>query len=109
MEDLTSSVRWRVSEFGALISVSASTLRRWDRSGVLVPHRYVSGTRYYTMEHLEKALGLSVDVDSSSEYRSFLSQKIQELWKSGTPRGELLRKAQEAWASHRSNRQQGSK
>ena len=105
MSDSVPTMKWRVGDFGAMISVSATTLRRWDRAGILVAHRYPSGTRYYTIEHVEKALGLSGSSNQpSSEYRSFLSREIHRLWTTGTPRGELLKRAQESWALTKARR-----
>ena len=35
-------------EFGALVGKTTKTLQRWDRTGVLKAHRFVTQRRYYT-------------------------------------------------------------
>jgi len=49
---------WKVSEFGALIGVSSSTLRRWETEGKLTPRRTMGNQRTYTDEHLAIARNL---------------------------------------------------
>lgn len=45
---------FKISEFAQLIGVSTSTLREYDKTGVLKPHhRSPSGYRYYTEEQYE--------------------------------------------------------
>ncbi|MGI2909481.1 MerR family transcriptional regulator, partial [Tolypothrix sp. VBCCA 56010] len=39
---------WKVAEFGDLIGVSASTLRRWESEGKLIPERTLGNQRIYT-------------------------------------------------------------
>lgn len=43
---------WKVSEFAEMIGVSASTLRRWESEGKLVPERTLGNQRIYTESHL---------------------------------------------------------
>ena len=43
---------YRPNEFAKLIGKSTSTLRRWDREGVLSPKRTPGNQRYYTDEDL---------------------------------------------------------
>lgn len=38
----------RVSEFATRVGRSASTVRRWEREGLIRPCRMVSGQRYVT-------------------------------------------------------------
>lgn len=45
-------------EFAALINKSTSTLRRWDRGGILCPGRTPGNQRFYTDSDLQKALNL---------------------------------------------------
>ncbi len=49
---------WKVAEFGELIGVSASTLRRWESEGKLIPERTLGNQRIYTEEHLNLARNL---------------------------------------------------
>lgn len=46
------SIHYKVSEFAKLVGVSVSTLRRWDRSGVLKAARTITNRLYYTDRHL---------------------------------------------------------
>ena len=46
--------RYTPQEFAQLAHVSVKTLQRWDRSGVLVAGRTVTGRRVYTDLHLQK-------------------------------------------------------
>jgi putative resolvase len=43
---------WKVAEFGELIGVSPSTLRRWESEGKLLPERTLGNQRIYTETHL---------------------------------------------------------
>jgi putative resolvase len=49
---------WKVSEFGKLIGVSSSTLRRWETEGRLTPERTLGNQRIYTDSHLALARNL---------------------------------------------------
>ena len=49
---------WKVSEFAEMIGVSASTLRRWESEGKLVPERTLGNQRIYTESHLCQARSL---------------------------------------------------
>jgi predicted site-specific integrase-resolvase len=49
---------WKVGEFGQLIGVSTSTLRRWEREDRLVPERTLGNQRIYTEEHIALARNL---------------------------------------------------
>jgi putative resolvase len=46
---------WKVAEFGELIGVSPSTLRRWESEGKLIPERTLGNQRIYTNSHLSIA------------------------------------------------------
>ncbi len=46
---------WKVSEFGNKVGVSASTLRRWEQEGRLIPDRTLGNQRIYTESHLAVA------------------------------------------------------
>jgi predicted site-specific integrase-resolvase len=46
---------WKVSEFGSLIGVSPSTLRRWETEGKLIPERTLGNQSIYTDNHLKLA------------------------------------------------------
>lgn len=48
---------YKISEFASLIGVSISTLRNWDKKGILKPIKLASGHRRYTEEQLNKILG----------------------------------------------------
>lgn len=49
---------WKVAEFGELVGVSSSTLRRWEREKKLIPKRTLGNQRIYTEEHLGIARNL---------------------------------------------------
>jgi len=49
---------WKVSEFGDLVGVSASTLRRWEQEGKLIPERTLGKQRVYNETHLAAARSL---------------------------------------------------
>ena len=46
--------RYKIREFSEMIGVTPSTLRNWDRSGLLKSNRTISNQRYYTDEHIRK-------------------------------------------------------
>src|SRR5258706_14712256 len=48
---------YSVSQFAALVGVSANTLQRWDWTGKLVALRTPSNRRLYTDEHLTSIRG----------------------------------------------------
>jgi putative resolvase len=48
---------YTVREVADTIGVSVITLQRWDRKGLLVPHRSPSGRRLYTEEQLMQLAG----------------------------------------------------
>ncbi|WP_211173327.1 MerR family DNA-binding transcriptional regulator [Brasilonema bromeliae] len=39
---------WKVAEFGDLIGVSPSTLRRWEKEEKLIPERTLGNQRIYS-------------------------------------------------------------
>jgi DNA-binding transcriptional MerR regulator len=49
---------WKVAEFGNLIGVSSSTLRRWETEGKLIPERTLGNQRIYSERHLSIARSL---------------------------------------------------
>jgi predicted site-specific integrase-resolvase len=49
---------WKVGEFGQIIGVSVSTLRRWEREGRLMPERTLGNQRIYVETHLAVARNL---------------------------------------------------
>src|ERR671933_1049079 len=49
---------WKVGEFGQIIGVSVSTLRRWEREGRLIPERTLGNQRIYTEAHIAAARNL---------------------------------------------------
>jgi putative resolvase len=49
---------WKVAEFGEMIGVSASTLRRWESEGKLTSERTLGNQRIYTESHLALARNL---------------------------------------------------
>lgn len=44
---------YKIGEFAKKIGVSVSTLRRWDKEGLLIANRSPLGTRFYTDEHYQ--------------------------------------------------------
>jgi predicted site-specific integrase-resolvase len=51
---------YSLSHFAAFIGMSVKTLQRWDREGRLKAGRTPTGRRFYTDEHLRKAIGKRV-------------------------------------------------
>jgi len=51
---------YRVSEFAKRVGKSASTIRRWDREGRLIPKRSMGGHRFYNESDVRKALQIDV-------------------------------------------------
>ncbi|MDV2998802.1 MAG: hypothetical protein N5P05_001180 [Chroococcopsis gigantea SAG 12.99] len=49
---------WKIAEFGRLIGVSGSTLRRWEDEGKLIADRTLGNQRIYNEDHLNIALRL---------------------------------------------------
>lgn len=49
--------KFRISQFAKMIGRSASTIRRWEREGLIKSKRLVSGQRYFTEEDVKKVLG----------------------------------------------------
>ncbi len=58
-QELLRPRRYSAKEFAALITKSLSTLKRWDRRGLLKANRYPSGHTYYTDEHIRVAIGIA--------------------------------------------------
>lgn len=49
---------WKVADFGKMVGVSTSTLRRWEREGKLIPERTLGNQRVYSEHHLSSAKNL---------------------------------------------------
>jgi putative resolvase len=49
---------WKVADFGKMVGVSSSTLRRWEREGKLIPERTLGNQRVYGEHHLSSAKNL---------------------------------------------------
>ena len=49
--------KYKSGEFAKLVGVCIKTLQRWDKNGVLVSRRTITGRRYYTKEDYEKVMG----------------------------------------------------
>jgi len=49
---------WKVGEFGKLIGISSSTLRRWEEEGKLIADRTLGNQRLYNESHLSVAMRL---------------------------------------------------
>ncbi len=49
---------WKVADFGKMVGVSTSTLRRWEREGKLIPERTLGNQRVYSKHHLSSAKNL---------------------------------------------------
>lgn len=48
---------YKISEFAEKVGVTATTLRNWERKGLLLPHHVTpTGYRYYADEQLEELL-----------------------------------------------------
>lgn len=44
-------------QFASKIGRSVSTLKNWERQGLLIPSRYPSGQKFYTNVHVVQILG----------------------------------------------------
>lgn len=54
-----------IGEAADLLGVATSTLRNWDRAGILVPERRLSsGKRYYSMRQIEN---MEIKMQTSKE------------------------------------------
>lgn len=51
--------QYSISEFARRIGRSASTVRRWDREGLIKSKRLPSGHRYYSEDDVRRILGVS--------------------------------------------------
>lgn len=52
-----SAVYIGIGEASTLLGVSPSTLRNWDKDGVMIPKRRLSsGKRYYTTEQVKEMI-----------------------------------------------------
>jgi len=49
---------YSVGPFAKLIGKSPRTVQRWDKAGLLVSHRTISGRRFYTQAQYYEAMGL---------------------------------------------------
>lgn len=59
----------RIEEFGKLIGKSPDTLRRWEKSGRLIPHRFPnSNHRYYGLEQLQSIYGIEMGIEIMNKY-----------------------------------------
>ena len=47
---------WSIGRFAKLVGASISSLKRWDRAGVLKAARWPNGRRYYTEAHQRAVL-----------------------------------------------------
>lgn len=48
---------YKINEFAREVGLSASTLREYDKRGLLIPHhRGINGYRYYSQEQVEEYL-----------------------------------------------------
>lgn len=45
--------KYQIGEAAKMAGVSQSTLRRWERDGIITPERTPKGTRRYTADQLE--------------------------------------------------------
>ena len=53
---------YKPKDFAKLINVSVATLQRWDKEGKLVANRNPANRRFYTEEHYNKVMGITLDV-----------------------------------------------
>lgn len=48
---------FKINEFAEQVGVSTSTLREYERKGILLPHHYgLNGYRYYSQEQVDEYL-----------------------------------------------------
>jgi hypothetical protein len=57
-------------EFARLVGRSVSTLNNWARKGLLTPHRYPSGQRFYTQDQVDQILNPDLSDPSESSLPS---------------------------------------
>lgn len=58
---------YRIGEFAERVGRSASTVRRWEREGLLTPNRTRSGQRYFTEADVRSVLNLAA---GTAQHRS---------------------------------------
>lgn len=75
---------WKVAEFGKIIGVAPSTLRRWESEGKLIPQRTLGNQRIYTEAHLSIAKNLKT---GKSPYRVIIYCRVS----SNGQKDDLLR------------------
>ena len=70
--------------FGLLIGRTTNSLQRWDRAGILIAHRSVTGRRYYTHDQYLQVIGQKTKerkivsycrVSSSGQKKDLVSQR----------------------------------
>ena len=70
--------------FGSLIGRTTNSLQRWDRAGILIAHRSVTGRRYYTHDQYLQVIGQKTKerkivsycrVSSSGQKKDLVSQR----------------------------------
>jgi putative resolvase len=64
---------WKVAEFGSLIGVSGSTLRRWETEGKLIPERTLGNQGIYSEKHLSIARSLKT---GKTPYRAIVYCRV---------------------------------
>lgn len=48
---------YKINEFAEQVGISTSTLREYERKGILLPHHYgLNGYRYYSQEQVDEYL-----------------------------------------------------
>lgn len=67
---------YKISQAAKVLGVSQPTLRRWDKAGILVAKRTVTGYRYYTQEQIEEFLSKSGASVPNAELEDFQSVHV---------------------------------
>ena len=57
---------YRISEFARALGISSSTLRNWEKMGLLLPHHKTpTGYRYYSEEQLQTLYKNITNIDGN--------------------------------------------
>ena len=85
MTALTNQPVYTISEFGAKIGLTASTLRYYETEGLIKPHRYTNGRRYYTeddvswVKFINHLKGTGMSISDLKQYIAWREQGDQTI------------------------------
>lgn len=80
MSNITNTQTYNISEFSSKFNLPASTLRYYENEGLIKPHRYSNGRRYYTQEDvswfkfLSHLKGTGMKIEELKQYITWREQ-----------------------------------